>query len=113
MSDQNRENNDVLNFEQSRVYVIRYSKGDNWIEGKSVMEQDLMAHGKHMETSLNDGKLLLGGPLMSKAGGMVLLHNVTKSDVDEFIATDPGVTNGVFKAEIEDWFVAFQGLKLI
>lgn len=113
MSNQNQNDTDILNFDKSRVYVIRYSKGENWVEGKSIMEQDLIAHGKYMETSLNDGKLLLGGPLMSKAGGMVVLHNVSKSYVDEFIATDPGVTNGVFKAEIEDWFVAFKGLKLL
>ena len=91
-----------------KYYVVLYTRGENWVEGKSVYEQKLMDHGNFMAGLLKDGKLVISGPFTDSTGGMLVMKAENKEEVAKLIETDPGVTNGVFKAEIKEWHVAFE-----
>ena len=88
--------------------VVYYTKGENWVDGKSVYEQALMDHGNFMADLLEKGLLVISGPLTDSIGGLLILNMDSLEEARYLIKKDPGVINGVFKAEIKQLHVAFK-----
>ena len=88
----------------SKLFVIYYTRGDAWQEGKPFFEQDLSAHGAYMKQLYDNKQLLKGGPFLDDSGGMSLIKVETIEEAQAIVDADPAVVNGVFKAHLHPWY---------
>ena len=88
----------------SKLFVIYYTPGDSWQEGKPFMEQDLLAHGAYMKELYDDEVLTHGGPFLDDSGGMSIIKAESLEAAQAIVDADPGVVNGVFRARLHPWF---------
>lgn len=89
-------------------YSILYTVGENWEKGKSVYQQDLMAHGNYIQDLFEKGKVLLGGPYMNNQGGLTVIRVDNEQEAIEVVKNDPAVLNKVFKATLHPMHVVFK-----
>lgn len=107
------------------MFVIIYTPGSAWIQGKPLAEQPYFReHARYMQRIFDEKRLLLGGPFTDNTGGMGILNaaseaeaqeilgmgilNVaTEAEVQEILAHDPIVLMKVFQANIHSWHPAF------
>jgi uncharacterized protein YciI len=58
------------------------------------------AHNEWLAQSFADGAFLLAGSLQPRAGGAILAHGLTRSELEARINQDPFVINQVVSAEL-------------
>lgn len=58
------------------------------------------AHSQWVKQGFEDGIFLVAGPLQPADGGVIVAHDVTRARLDEYVAADPFVTEGVVAAEV-------------
>ena len=58
------------------------------------------AHSAWIRRGFDDGVFVLAGSLQSSAGGVILAHGLSRSDIDRLVSEDPFVAGGVVQAEI-------------
>ena len=95
------------------LYVLRLRRGGPWDWSRDMREQvGWDEHARFMDGLVDDGFLLLGGPL---DGGRDTLHVVEAESADavrERMATDPWAENGMLTpASIEGWTVLLDGIR--
>jgi uncharacterized protein YciI len=95
---------------QVEHYLITYSRGPGWVEGRSLFEQPLEDHAAYQAGLAERGLLLLSGPLLDREGGISIVKAADRAKADEIVAADPAVTSGVFVADIAPLFLAFSVL---
>lgn len=88
-------------------YLLSYTPGENWADGKSLLEQDIAAHTEYMQGLLADGRLVLGGPVANEDRGLYVIAVTDAAEVDAILAHDPGVVDGLFATAVTPWFVVF------
>ncbi|MDQ0504144.1 YciI family protein [Xanthobacter agilis] len=59
-------------------------------------------HNAWIKRGFDDGVFLLVGSLQPNAGGAILAHNASRSEIDVRVQDDPFVAQGVVSAEILD-----------
>jgi uncharacterized protein YciI len=95
------------------LYVLRLRRGGPWEWSRDMREQAGWAeHARFMDGLVEDGFLLLGGPL---EGGRDTLHVVeadSEQAIRERMAEDPWAENGMLTpVSIEGWTVLLDGLR--
>lgn len=80
------------------MYVILLRFSDN----KAAADQYLADHQEWLQRGLDDGVVLLAGPVPSGLGGAVLAHNTSIEDLRKRVDEDPFVVQDVVTAEIID-----------
>jgi uncharacterized protein YciI len=98
-------------------FVAFQSPGPNWVQGVKYNEQpEFMEHVGYMMKLQEQGRTVLSGPFMEKAGG---LHGVLEdggmtifkaADLDEAIrigSDDPTVKSGMLNVEVKMFWVPF------
>ncbi|WP_377703126.1 YciI family protein [Pseudoduganella sp. UC29_71] len=98
-------------------FVAFQSPGPNWVQGVKYNEQpEFMDHVGYMLKLQEEGRTVLSGPFMEKAGG---LHGVLANggmtifkaaDLDEAIrigSDDPTVKSGMLNVEVKMFWVPF------
>jgi len=69
--------------------------------GNQAKASELMAaHNEWIEAGLADGAFLLVGSLKPRAGGAIVAHGATRSELEARIEQDPFVTHDVVRAEL-------------
>ena len=68
--------------------------------GKAKAPQFIDGHNTWIKLGFNDDVFLLAGSLQPNAGGAILAHNVSRSDLEARIQADPFVAEGVVSADI-------------
>jgi uncharacterized protein YciI len=91
------------------THAIIYETGPNWVEGKSLKEQDLRDHGKYLADLTAKGVVILGGPWRYENGGLVVIRVKTDQEAQRMLDEDPGVKNGVLSGSVHAWEVLFKG----
>lgn len=59
-------------------------------------------HKAWIKRGFDDGVFLVVGSLKPEAGGAIVAHNTTRPDLEQFVAEDPFVAEGVVTAEIHE-----------
>ena len=76
------------------VVVLRFSSN------KSHASRFMQDHNEWIKRGLDDGVFVLVGSLQPNAGGAVVAHNTTLSELQTRISADPFVEHDVVRAEI-------------
>jgi uncharacterized protein YciI len=95
-------------------FVVRLERGGPYDWTRGLREQDGFAeHGQFMDGLVDDGFILLGGPLDGVDDGRDTLHVVRAAGVDEIrqrFAADPWAGNGMVSVKsIERWTILLDG----
>ena len=96
------------NFE-SPYFVFQFTKGENWVEGKSVFEQDLQGHFKFMADLERRGVLLHGGPMDRGEGEDILgvIRADSLAQARAIIIEDPALISGIHDlVSVNRWIAA-------
>jgi uncharacterized protein YciI len=67
---------------------------------KTKAPQLMDGHNAWMRRGFDDDVFLLAGSLQANAGGAILAHNASRSEVEERVQDDPFVAQGVVNVEI-------------
>ncbi|MGI9522135.1 MAG: YciI family protein [Hyphomicrobiaceae bacterium] len=76
------------------VVLLKFSSN------KSEASQFMQGHKAWLQSGLQDGVFILAGSLQPDAGGAILAHNVSLSELQERVDRDPFVRHDVVSAEI-------------
>lgn len=76
------------------VILLKFS------ENKSKAGEFMDSHNEWIKRGFEDGVFLLVGSLQPNLGGTVIAHNVSLSEVEDRVNSDPFVTENVVSAEI-------------
>ncbi len=78
------------------MFIVLLKFSDN----KGSAGQFMEGHKKWIKRGFDDGVFLLAGSLQPNAGGGIVAHNTSLSDLQSRVNTDPFVAENVVKAEI-------------
>ena len=67
---------------------------------KAKAAQFMEGHNAWIRRGFDDGLFLLAGSLQPAAGGAVLAHNISRTDLEARVNDDPFVAEDVVRAEI-------------
>jgi len=76
------------------VVTLRFSAN------KAQAPQFMEGHNAWIQRGFEDGVFLLTGSLQPSAGGAVLAHNISRTDLDARVQEDPFVAADVVTADI-------------
>ncbi len=76
------------------IVLLRFS------DNKGNAGQFMDGHNDWIKRGFDDGVFLLAGSLQPSAGGGIVAHNTTLSDLQDRVNADPFVAEDVVKAEI-------------
>ncbi len=84
-------------------YIAHYRPGPKWLTGQPLKDQPLKSHVDYLLALHEGGKLLMGGPFADGSGGLVIFTGDNISEVEDLIANDPAVTDGILVASVKKW----------
>lgn len=76
------------------IILLKFSRN------KSQAGQFMDGHDQWIKQGLEDGVFLLIGSLQPQLGGAVIAHNCSREEVENRVAQDPFVAEGIVSAEI-------------
>jgi uncharacterized protein YciI len=89
--------------------VLIHPGRTGWIDGVTPEEEMILeAHFQYLQGKLQEGILLLAGPCLDRAFGVVLLQASSLSEAEAIMRQDPAVAGGVMTAEIHPFRISLQ-----
>jgi uncharacterized protein YciI len=86
--------------------VVTFRAGPTWESGPPEDQPDWDAHADFVDTLIEDGMFVMGGPFSDYSGSLTLLEGVTAEEAEALVAGDPFVQNGVFVLEsVHEWTI--------
>ena len=94
-------------------FVVRVERGGPWDWSLDMREQaGWDEHAAYMDSLVDDGFILLAGPLEGGRDVLWIVEAESESAIRERMAEDPWVANGMLHpVRIESWTVVLDGLK--
>lgn len=92
-------------------WLVRYRPGPGWVPGQPVFEQPLDGHAEFNRQRIEDGTLLVSGPLIEQDGGFALYRAPDQDAVLDLLAGDPAVRSGTFVLDVVGVLIAFSSLE--
>jgi len=87
---------------ENLLFVLNYTPGPNWIQGKSMLEQDISAHLAHVSGLFDDQLLLAGGPVSEQQGRYIVAAESVAAAYS-MIGQDPAVKENLFVVQVKPW----------
>jgi uncharacterized protein YciI len=87
------------------IFALCYRPGPAWVAGKTVFEQPLKAHRAYMQSLVDAGRVVLGGPYSDDTGGLVAIEADSRAAAAQIAAGDPAVKDGVMQADVHPWLI--------
>ena len=87
------------------TFVIISSAGPNRDLSKGTREQPLWdEHAGFIDQLVDDGFILMGGPLVDEGGSLLIFNAEDENEVREKMKSDPWLERGILKLEsIKRW----------
>ena len=92
-------------------YVLRLERGGPWDWSRDMREQEGWGdHARFMDDLVDQGKIVLGGPLEDVHYTMHIVEAESEQAVRDLFATDPWWVNGMLRpVQIERWTILLDG----
>lgn len=92
-------------------FVVRLERGGPWDWSRGMREQDGWdEHARFMDDLVDEGFILLGGPLEGERETMHIVRAESEDTIRERWATDPWWVNGMLRPKsIERWTILLDG----
>ena len=92
-------------------FVLRLERGGPWDWSRGMREQDGWdAHAAFMDGLVEEGKIVLGGPLEDERYTMHIIEASSEQGVRDLFATDPWWVNGMLSpVSVERWEILLDG----
>lgn len=88
------------------VYLIRPTR-DNFMETMTEKEMEIMdRHFEYLKGYLSEKKLILAGPCLDAAFGIVIFQADSLDTAREMMENDPAVLGGVMSSELHPYRVS-------
>ena len=87
------------------TFVAISSAGANRDPSKGAREQPFWdEHAAFIDQLVNDGFILMGGPLVDEGGALLIFNAKDENEVREKLKNDPWVEHGILKLEsVKRW----------
>jgi uncharacterized protein len=86
-----------------QLYVVLFEPGPSWVADEPMARQDLREHAQYHGQMIENGRSFAAGGFVGRDGGMAVFRAKDVQEAQDFIAADPAVRNGVFKAQLHQW----------
>ena len=88
-----------------KIFVAISSAGPSRDFSKGTLEQLFWdEHAKFIDQLVDDGFILMGGPLVDKGGSLLVLNAGDENEVREKLKNDPWTEHGILKLEsVKRW----------
>jgi uncharacterized protein YciI len=95
------------------LYVVRLQRGGPWDWSRDMREQDGWDdHARFMDALVEDGFILLGGPLEGDRDTLHIIEAQSEEAVQDRLAEDPWAANGMLRpVSVERWTVLLDGVR--
>jgi uncharacterized protein YciI len=95
------------------LYAVRLQRGGPWDWSRDLREQDGWdEHARFMDVLVDDGFIVLGGPLEGDRDVLHIVEAPSEQAVRERLAQDNWHQNGMLRVKsIEGWTVLLDGLR--
>lgn len=91
---------------RSFVYLLKPTR-PGFIERMTPEEEAVVdEHFDHLKRLLAEGRLVLAGPCLDRAFGVVILEANSEAEAAELVRDDPAVRGGVMTAELHGFRVS-------
>jgi len=78
------------------MFIVLLEFSDN----KNQASQFMDGHNEWIKRGFDDGVFLLVGSLQPDLGGGIMVHNTTRSDLQDRVSNDPFVAENIVRAKI-------------
>ena len=97
------------------IFAVTLERGGPWDWSRGLREQQgFEQHGRFMDALVDDGFVLLGGPLEGEREILHIIEAASASEVRERLAADPWHANGMLTVtSIRSWTVLLDGFGAI
>ena len=87
------------------TFIAISSAGLNRDQSKGTREQPFWdEHAKFIDQLVDDGFILMGGPLIDEGGSLLIVNAEDENEVSEKLKNDPWARHGILKLEsIKRW----------
>jgi uncharacterized protein YciI len=83
-----------------RPFVVLRTRGSGWDESRTLEEQaEWPAHAAFMDALVDDGFVVLGGPLEGTRDALLVVQAEDSSEIMERLSADPWAVNDVLVAK--------------
>ncbi len=95
------------------TFVLEMAHGPNWDDSRGIREQDGWdAHAAFMDSLVDEGVVVLGGPLGDQGRVMLVVRATDAAEIDGRFAADPWRDTGVLHiGSIEPWTIWLDGTR--
>ena len=95
-----------------RIFAVINTRGPNWNDDKPMEEQgDWRAHADFMNALVDDGFVLLGGPLMGTRDVLLIVRAADEAEVGRRLNEDIWVVKGLLqRRQINPWWLRLGSL---
>jgi uncharacterized protein YciI len=92
-------------------FVVTEERGPSWDESRARREQDEWdAHAAFMDALVEDGSVVLGGPVGDGVRVLLVLEAAGEREVEARLSEDPWMTMEILRvAKIEPWEILLDG----
>ena len=94
-------------------YAVTQERGENWDTRRSMREQEKWdEHAKFMDELVDDGFIILGGPLDDGENVLLILNAESRQAIDARLADDPWIPMGMRRiTKVEHWEILLNALQ--
>src|SRR5437773_5917096 len=95
-----------------QIFAAINTRGPNWNDDKAMEEQgDWRAHADYMNALVDDGFMLLGGPLVGTRDVLLIVRATDEAEVDSRLDNDIWVRTGLLtRRQINPWWLRLGSL---
>ena len=92
-------------------FAVRLERGGPWDWSRGLRDQDgFDEHARFMDSLVDDGFIVLGGPLGGERDVLHAIRASSESEVRERLAQDNWAQNGMLRVKsIEPWTILLDG----
>ena len=95
--------------QQVYIYIIRMTRPDMANKPSAEERRTMETHFDHLQSKLASGELLLAGPALDSAFGIVIFTAPDEAAARAFMESDPAVQQGIMQAELHPFKVSLLG----
>lgn len=95
-----------MNEPSTFIYVLKLIRPEP-VDNMSPQEEEIInEHFEHLKRGLNEGTLILAGPCLDRAFGIVIFRSPSQKEAETFMNSDPAVIKGLMTAELHPFRIS-------